>query len=210
MGRNVNYGPVRDDYKSDYKSHYKSDQKGASNNLGTALAVGAAGFGLGVLTAVGRKAAMQAPTFAAGSWFDGLKAEHAAARTLFEQLEALDADDHGKRATLLIHLQYALSKHNVQEEYVVYATMADHGDSEEATSLHAEHAELKQGLFDLEKLMKEKSPQFASRLAEVRASFEEHVREEEDVAFPKLALSLSDEKSKELTNRMNREGFKVA
>lgn len=66
------------------------------------------------------------------------------------------------------------------------------------------------GMFDLEMLVKQASPQFNSRLAEVRAAFEEHVREEEDVAFPQLVSTLSDEESKELTNRMNREGFKVA
>jgi len=198
MTRHTSYGANR------------NDRNNGSGNVAGALAAGAAGFGLGVLAAVGRKAAMQAPTYAAGDWQEGLKAEHVAARAMFEQLAELNTEDHEKRGTILVHLQYALSKHNVQEEYVVYATMGKHGDNAGAKALHAEHADLKQGLFDLEMLMKQKSPQFNSRLAEVRAAFEAHVREEEDIAFPQLASSLSEEESKELTNRMNREGFKVA
>jgi hypothetical protein len=196
--------------KSTYYSSSRSNGSNGSGSIKGALAAGAAGFGLGMLAAVGRKAAMQAPTYAAGDWQEGLKAEHVAARALFNQLAELEIEDHEKRATLLISLQYALSKHNIQEEYVVYASMGKHGDATGATALHAEHADMKQGLFDLEMLMKEKSPQFSGRLADVRADFEAHVQEEEDIAFPQLASSLTDVESKELTNRMNREGFKVA
>ena len=49
-------------------------------NGGTsALMAGVAGFGLGMMVSAGRKAASQAATFAAGDWFEGLKAEHQAA-----------------------------------------------------------------------------------------------------------------------------------
>lgn len=189
----------------------KTNTNGQSKSgIGGTVAVAAAGFGLGILAAVGRKAAMQAPTYVAGDWLEGLKAEHATSRTIFDNLARLDANDHEKRATLLISLQYALGKHNVQEEYVIYGTVSEHGDSEAARELHAEHGELKQGLFDLELLMKEKSPQFSNRLGEVRATFEAHVRQEEEVVFPQLASKLTEEEGHELTNRMNREGFKVA
>jgi hemerythrin-like domain-containing protein len=98
----------------------------------------------------------------------------------------------------------------MQEEYVIYGALADSGETQSAEALHAEHAELKQALFDLEMLSKEKSPYFGSRLADARDMFERHAREEEDVAFPRLASSLSEEEAKKLTNRMSREGYKVA
>jgi iron-sulfur cluster repair protein YtfE (RIC family) len=174
------------------------------------LIAGAAGFGLGLLAAAGRRAAVQAPTFAAGDWFEGLKAEHAAARKILDKLAATTDEEPAKRAPLVLALQHAIGKHNVQEEYVVYCALAEAGQSAAFAELNAEHAELKQGLFDLEMLGKEQSPGFLAKLAEIRESFEAHVREEEDEVFPRLRAGLSDERNKALTNRMNREGFKVA
>ena len=78
------------------------------------------------------------------------------------------------------------------------------------TSSGAEHnAEVKQGLYDLEQIDKA-SPAWLERLAEMKAAIEAHVREEEDVIFPRLHGKLSDEENKKLTARMNFEGFKVA
>lgn len=74
-------------------------------NGGTsALMAGVAGFGLGMMVSAGRKAASQAATFAAGDWdwFEGLKAEHQAARTLLEQLAATREEDVAKRAALVL------------------------------------------------------------------------------------------------------------
>lgn len=180
------------------------------NDTATVLIAGAAGFGLGLLASVGRKAAVQAVTYAAGDWFDGLKAEHKLARKLFDALAETTDDDAAKRATLVLQLQHAIGKHNVQEEYVVYCVLAEHGQSDAADELNADHFELKQGLYDLEMIGKESRPGFLERLAEIRASFEDHVREEEDDIFPALQAKLTPEQNKALTNRMNREGFKVA
>lgn len=192
---------------------YKPSRNGQADNSGngaSALVAGAAGFGLGLLAAAGRKAAVQAVTAAAGDWFEGLKAEHKMARTLFEKLAETTDDDKAKRATLLLQLQHAIGKHNVQEEYVVYCVLREHGQEEDADELHAEHGELKQALFDLEMIGKRQQTGFLDRLAEARAAFEEHVREEEDDIFPRLQSSLDVEQAKLLTGRMNREGFKVA
>ena len=45
---------------------------------------------------------------------------------------------------------------------------------------------------------------------QLKADIEHHVREEEDVVFPRLRDKLSADENRNLTNRMNREGFKVA
>jgi hemerythrin-like domain-containing protein len=174
------------------------------------LLAGAAGFGLGLLASAGRKAAVQAATYAAGDWFEGLKAEHEMARKILQKLSETRDEDQGKRATMVLQLQHAIGKHNVQEEYVVYCVLGEHGHADAADELNAEHFELKQGLFELEMIGKEQRPGFAEKVAEIRAAFEAHVREEEDVVFPALKAALSEEQNKMLTNRMNREGFKVA
>ncbi len=208
------YGSSQRDYQGSY-GDYGSGHNGkgghqAGNSTTSALIAGAAGFGLGLLVLAGRKAAFQAPTYAAGDWFEGLKAEHRAARKLFDALAQSSDEDHKKRGTMLMELQYAISKHNIQEEYVVYCVLAEMGQADVAEGLNADHFELKQGLFELEMIVKEQRGGFADKLAEVREAFESHVREEEEEAFPTLQASLSDEQKKMLTNRMNREGFKVA
>lgn len=176
----------------------------------SALMAGVAGFGLGMMVSAGRKAAAQAATFAAGDWFEGLKAEHQAARKLLEQLAATREEDAAKRAVLVLELQYALGKHHVQEEYVIYCVVAEHGQSDVAEALNGDHFKVKQGLYALEMIGKEKGPGFLEKVAAIRSTFEAHVREEEDVVFPTLQAMLTDEEKKTLTNRMNREGFKVA
>lgn len=189
----------------------RADAGGVSRaDAAPTLLAGAAGFGLGLLAAAGRKAMVQAPTYAAGDWFEGLKAEHAAARVLMEQLAKTSDDEHAKRAPMVLALQHAIGKHNVQEEYVVYCALQEAGESAAFDELNADHAELKQGLYDLEMIGKDMSSAFLPKLAQVREAFEVHIREEEDEVFPRLHAALTAERSKALTNRMNREGFKVA
>lgn len=185
---------------------------GASDSSSSAAPwiAGAAGFGLGLLAAAGRKAVVQAPTAMAGDWFEGLKAEHKLARTIIEKLQQTTDEEPHKRAPLVLQLQHAIGKHNVQEEYVIYCVLREKGLEEQADELHADHGELKQGLFDLEMIGKHQQPGFLDRLAEVRSAFEEHVREEEDEIFPRLQEMLTDEERKAVTMRMNREGYKVA
>lgn len=181
-----------------------------SNDNSGILLAGAAGFGLGLLASVGRKAAVQAVTYAAGDWFEGLKAEHKMAMGIIELMEATTTDDVKKRGVLLLQLQHALGKHAIQEEDVIYCALRALGDAAAADELGHEHnAEVKQGLYDLEQIDKS-SPSWLARVAELKADIEAHVRKEEDEIFPALRAKLSDEENRKLTGRMNREGFKVA
>jgi hemerythrin-like domain-containing protein len=186
--------------------------KHAHRNDGTTgrVAAGVAGFGLGLLAGAARKAAVQAPTYAAGDWYEGLKAEHKLARTLLEKLAETGEDEQPQRAALVLQLQHAIGKHTVEEEFVIYCVLREHGEAAEADALHADHGQLKQGLWDLEMIGKKQQPGFLERLAEVRAAFETHVREEEDEIFPALREKLDKETNTKVTQRMNREGFKVA
>lgn len=174
-----------------------------------AIIAGAAGFGLGLLAAAGRKAAVQAPTYVAGDWVEGLTAEHKLAMKLFDLIEQTTDEDKGKRKALLFQLQHALGKHAVQEEDVIYCALRASGDIENADKLNHDHGYVKQFLYDLEMMPKD-SPKYLTKVKEFRKAIEAHVRAEEDEIFPALRNKLSDEENKKLTNRMNREGFKVA
>ena len=184
--------------------------KSASNDNNGALLAGAAGFGLGLLASVGRKAAVQAVTYAAGDWFEGLKAEHKMAAGVIEAMEATTEADVKKRGMLLFQLQHALGKHAIQEEDIIYCALRAQGKIADADQLGHEHnAEVKQGLYDLEQIDKS-SPRWLERVRELKTDIEAHVRKEEDEIFPALRASMSAEENKALTGRMNREGFKVA
>lgn len=187
------------------------DDAGAvlSGRSGAVLAAGAAGFGLGLLAAAGRRAAVQAPTYLAGDWLDGIKREHEMTLSLFDAIEQTGESEPKKRAALLLQLQHALGKHAVEEEDVIYCAVREHGANENADELIHEHGYVKQYLYDLEQMDKD-DPQWLGKVREFRRHIEEHVREEEEDILPRLHDSLTDEQNRKLTNRMNREGFKVA
>ncbi|MBZ6378592.1 hypothetical protein B5C34_12100 [Pacificimonas flava] len=180
-----------------------------SGTSGAVIAAGAAGFGLGILAAAGRRAAVQAPTYFAGDWLDGIKREHEMALELFDAIEETDASEPKKRAALLLQLQHALGKHAVEEEDVIYCAVRDHGADENADELVHDHGVVKQFLYDLEKMDKS-DPLWIVKVREFRSHIEAHMREEEEEILPRLHDRLSDEQNQKLTNRMNREGFKVA
>jgi len=71
-----------------------ADDDGSLSGVKTnALIADAADFGIGILAAAGRKAAVQAVTYAARDWFDGLKAEHKGFIALFDLLERTTTED---------------------------------------------------------------------------------------------------------------------
>ena len=201
-----------DQRSRDFGEHRATDTYDVANGSGstqTALIAGAAGFGLGLLAAAGRKAAVQAPTYLAGDWLDGLKAEHKMAIGIFDLMEKTTTEDTKKRAALLFQLQHALGKHGVQEEDIIYCAVREHGAVEAADQLNHDHMYVKQNLYDLE-MMDKSDSRWIEKVRDFRALIEKHVRMEEDEVYPALRAQLSDEQNKKLTNRMNREGFKVA
>lgn len=180
-----------------------------SENVGRAIAIGAAGVVAGLFANLARKAAVQAPTVMAGNWDDALAAEHAAALKIFDLLEKTTEKDTGRRSFLLMQLKHAISKHAFQEENVVYAMMRDQGLSEAADLLNHEHGYVKQYFFNLTEMTKS-DPNWLPKLLELRGLIENHMREEEGDLFPKLRDKLSDAQNKHITSAMNKEGFKLA
>jgi hemerythrin superfamily protein len=183
--------------------------RGGLSNFTVIAGAGAAGAALGVLAMLGRKVAVQAPTYLAGDWDQALAAEHKATLAVFDALQATSGNAKIKRSMLLANLKHMLAKHALEEENAIYPALRDAGMVAEADELNSEHGYVKQYLYDLEQ-MPNNSPQFDETVAKFRADIEDHMREEEEQLFPQLKSRLSEEKNKLLTKVMNKEGFKLA
>ncbi|HEX4693899.1 hemerythrin domain-containing protein [Sphingomonas sp.] len=190
------------------KSTSRSEQGGMST-LGVVASAGAAGAVLGVLAMIGRKVAVQAPTYLAGDWDQALAAEHKATLLVFDAIQATPDTAKVKRAMLLANLKHMLAKHALEEENAIYPALRDAGMVAEADELNSEHGYVKQYLYDLENMPND-SARFLETMAKFRADIEQHMREEEDDLFPGLKSQLSEEKNRALTRTMNKEGFKIA
>lgn len=176
--------------------------------LGAAAPV-ALGFIAGLAIPHVKKAAMQGPTLAAGGWVEGLKAEHRLVEGLFAKLFETDSGDAAKRDLLLTKIAYALTKHGVQEENVIYPAIAEMREVEEAKHLVDDHADIKTFIYELRR-MSSVDVRWIVRVREFQDVVDRHVREEEDEIFPALQAALSDAENSKLTQMMNWEGFKVA
>ena len=180
------------------------------DGVGRTVAIGAAaGVAAGLLINLARKAAVQGPTVLAGEWDQALAAEHKAALGIFDLLEKTSDDQGGRRTVLFTQLKHALSKHALQEENAVYATLRDEGLAEAADHLNHDHGYVKQFLFDLTE-MPRTDPAWLPKLKEFHGLIKEHAREEEEEVFPKLRGMMNEAQNKHLTAVMNKEGFKLA
>lgn len=190
------------------RSQSKAEQS-ASPSLGMIAGVGAAGAMLGVLAMIGRKVAVQAPTYLAGDWDEALAAEHKATLLVFDAIQATSDSSKMKRSMLLANLKHMLAKHSLEEENAIYPALRDAGMVAEADELNSEHGYVKQYLYELDNMPND-SPKFLETMAKFRGDIEHHIREEEDDLFPRLKAQLSEEQNRTLTRAMNKEGFKIA
>lgn len=169
----------------------------------------AAGVAVGLFANLGRKAAMQAMSGASGDWFEALKTEHRLALAIFDKLEATRDDQTTQRTMLLAKLKYALLKHAIEEEDVIYPALRDAARKEEADKLNHDHGYIKTYLYELLNMPKD-SPAWLAKVREFRALVEEHVREEEDEVYPAFQAKMSKEENAKLTTLVNKEGFSHA
>jgi hemerythrin-like domain-containing protein len=182
---------------------------GVFEGTGAVIGAAAAGLAVGLAANVARKFAVQAPTLIAGDWDKALAAEHQLTLKVFDALEATTDRNTVKRATLLMNLKHMLAKHDMEEANVIYPAMRETGEREAADHLNSEHGYVKQYLFELSEMPKD-SPMFLPKLRAFRADIEKHMQEEETKLFPALKSRLSDERNKQLTSEMNKEGLKLA
>jgi hemerythrin superfamily protein len=196
----------------------KSDSSGGGSgklfdwdNGSTGVLVGAAvaGAAVGLAANMGRKLFVQMTSGATGDWVDALTTEHEMTLALFDKMEATSDDQTTMRSHLLAKLKYALTKHALEEENVIYPALRQANLTEEADDLGSEHGYVKTYLYELE-TMPNDSPEWLARVRDFRSMIEEHMEEEENDVFPRFRSQLSEEQNAKITSMMNKEGFKFA
>jgi hemerythrin superfamily protein len=174
------------------------------------LVTGAAlGFMAGLAIPHARKAMMQGPSVMAGDWVDALTAEHRMVQAAFEKLLHTNDDQIVQREMLLSKIAYALTKHGVEEENVIYPALSETSHAAEARHLTEDHAAIKTFIYDLRR-MPTGDPSWLARVREFSDHVDAHIREEEEEIFPTFRDALSIEENAKLTRMLNWEGFKVA
>lgn len=174
------------------------------------LATSAAlGFVAGLALPHARKAVAQGPSLLAGDWVDALKAEHRMVEKTFQLLLATSTDEPMKRQMLLTKIAYALTKHAIEEENVIYPAMAESGREDEARRLVEDHGDVKTFIFELRRMPTD-DPAWLGKAQDFFADLQRHIREEEEEIFPAFREMLPAKENERLTRMMNWEGFKVA
>ncbi len=169
----------------------------------------ALGFVVGVAALGGRKVLMQATTGVAGDWFAALKADHKLVDTLFGLLLDTKDQEKAKRHLLFSKIAYALAKHQFEEEHVVYPALRERDGTDSPKHLDAEHFDMKSFVHELLELPKD-DPKWLSRARALHRLIQAHVREEEEIVFPRLHQKLTARENLHLTRAMHREGLKLA
>jgi hemerythrin superfamily protein len=180
-----------------------------NSNSGVLIGAAVAGAAVGLAANMGRKLFVQMTSAAAGDWFDALKTEHELTLAIFDKIQTTDDSQTGQRTALLAKLKYALSKHAIQEEMVVYPALRQANHTSDADHLSEDHGYVKTYLYELETLPKD-SPEWLARVLDFRQMIEGHMREEENEIFPRFREMLSEEQNSRITAMMNKEGFKFA
>lgn len=180
-----------------------------SNNFGRIATGAAVGFMAGLAVPHARKAIMQGPSVAAGDWMAALKAEHRMVEKAFEAALQTTEADVAKREMLLAKIAYALTKHGIQEENVIYPALAEHGHADQARHLVEDHGKVKTFIYELRRIPAD-DIRWRSTLQGFFTELQIHIREEEDEIFPAFEGVLPPEENAKLTRMMNWEGYKVA
>jgi hemerythrin superfamily protein len=202
------------------RSRDRQNEGGSRNRGGSAFAWGGgqtgmlaaaamAGAAAGLAANYGRKFLIQSIGAAAGDWADALTAEHEMTLAIFDKIEATSDAQTTTRSLLLAKLKYALDKHAVQEENVIYPALREANDAHDADALNSEHGYIKTYLYELE-TMPNDSPEWLARVRDFRSMIQEHMRMEEEEVFPRFRNTLTEEQNAKLTAMMNKEGLKMA
>ncbi|HWH17703.1 MAG TPA: hemerythrin domain-containing protein [Allosphingosinicella sp.] len=193
-------------------SNRSNGNKSAFNwggDTGVLFGAALAGAAVGIAANMGRKLFVQATSGAMGDWADALATEHKMTLAIFDKIEATSDDQTMMRTTLLAKLKYALTKHALEEENVIYPALRHANSVHDADTLESEHGYVKTHLYELETMAKD-SPEWLARVRDFRSMIEHHMQMEENEVFPALRSQLSDEQNSKLSAMMNKEGYKFA
>lgn len=129
-------------------------------------------------------------------------------RTIMFCLDAMVESADGEvfnRTQHLARLKRRLAIHAMAEEDIVYPALRDRPEMVDNTArLYEEHAEMKVLLYRLEQTPK-RDEQWHLHATGLRTLIARHIRQEEDIEFPKLRALLDERMSAELASRIERE-----
>ena len=139
-----------------------------------------------------------------GDPFERLIRDHRLIESRLDNLLRASAESRARRAALFMALKRTLGKHALAEEDVVYPILQEAGAATSARQLYAEHGEMKVHLYELERALKSDAG-WTEHVATLRALIGRHIREEEDVQFPKLQALMDKGRIRTLAGQIRRE-----
>lgn len=173
-------------------------------STGTAAALGGAVIGFLAGRLLPPAMATAAGRFSGMDPFERLETDHSVILNLLENLA--EADSTAARTRYFVHLKRRLSTHALAEEDVIYPILQAHvGEPEGSKILYAEHAEMKVDLFDLEEHITAEPEDWAPRVYRMHDLVAAHIRQEEEIVFPRLRRHLDDHDMKVVAGKMMRE-----
>jgi hemerythrin-like domain-containing protein len=137
--------------------------------------------------------------------FDLLVRDHRYILGTLERMREAADDSPARRAPLLVSFKRALGKHALAEEDVVYPLLyQEAGAAEAAKHLYGEHADMKIHLYQLEVALSDRAA-WTDHVDALRELIGRHIREEEDVEFPRLRHALDDQRRQSVSGKIRRE-----
>jgi hemerythrin superfamily protein len=193
----------RNEYKTDTRYEYKENHtRDYALAIVGGLAVGILGSRL--LPPMMVQAKETARMRGNGDPFDKLIQDHKLIKATLREMEQT-TEGVGARMKLLMTLKRKLGKHAMAEEDVVYPLVHDElRDRNGSKRLYDEHAEMKIALYQLEQMVKA-NQDWTDRVRTLRALIEDHIREEEEVEFPRLRMALDKQRKSRTARHIVRE-----
>ena len=137
--------------------------------------------------------------------FERLTQDHRHIASLLERMLAASENSTMRRMPVFLALKRALGKHALAEEDVVYPLLYGAADAAEAAKqLYREHAEMKIHLHELETALRT-GASWSGRASQLQTLISRHVRDEEDVQFPKLQAVLDERQRQLVSGQIRRE-----
>ncbi|HSK42033.1 MAG TPA: hemerythrin domain-containing protein [Arenibaculum sp.] len=137
--------------------------------------------------------------------FDTLIQDHRKLLSLLTRMEHSPDTAVVDRTQLLLRLKRQLAAHARAEEDVIYPLLHDRAhETGDARRLYDEHADMKIHLFTLEETPKD-DPRWIDTVRDLKALIEQHIRQEEDVDFPKLRRMLDRRETAHVSGNVQRE-----
>ncbi|MFN3325638.1 MAG: hemerythrin domain-containing protein [Bryobacteraceae bacterium] len=171
--------------------------------LGGGIAAGI--FGARLLPPIFASASGSVRAHLGGDPFESLIQEHRKIESCLREMEHTPTGNVGERTRLYITLRRTLAKHAMAEEDVVYPMLHDEaGAREDSKRLYDEHADVKIHLYELEQCLRN-NQDWTGRVRSLSNLISSHVRDEEEVEFPKLRRALDNRQKRSLSAGIHRE-----